>query len=302
MKLSVVIPTYNRKKTLEKCLKALSEQTYSKSEYEVLIVDDSSSDGTEFIIKEFCAAEQFPIRYFRQAHKGPAAARNYGITNAEGEIVLFLGDDIIAEPELLTRHADWHLKNPARNMALLGYVTWDPDLEITPFMRWLENGGPQFNFNELTDGAEADPCKSFYTCNISLKRKFLLENGLFDEDFPSAAFEDLELGGRLKGAGLKLFLDRKAAAWHHHYTSLKDACSRMVRIGELKRIMNRKTGLPEQEPKSPLIRRVFKVVKIGLYYPIAVFFERRKVVGGIYKYVMEYHRARGVENSRDGQK
>lgn len=300
--LTVIIPTYNRVETLEKCLKALAGQTYRNTGFEVIIADDGSTDRTAELVAAVIKRGSVDTKYFRQEKKGPAAARNLGMKNADGEVILFIGDDIIAGPDLLERHAAWHLKNPRENSALLGYVTWDLGLEITPFMHWLENGGPQFNFNELQDGAEADPSRFFYTSNISLKRRFLTENGFFDEEFPYAAFEDVELGCRLKDAALKLFFDRKAVAWHHHYTSLQDACKRMIKVGESKNILNRKTGLSVYEPEIPLIWRLLRVFKIFLYYPLAAFFEKRTVVVGIFNYVMTYYYAMGVESSRGGRR
>lgn len=296
--LTVIIPTYNRAETLGKCLKALAGQTYPAAGFEVLIVDDGSTDRTGEAAASFISEGTVDAKYLRQENKGPAAARNLGIKNAAGEVVLFIGDDIIAGPGLVQRHADWHLKNQAPGAALLGYVTWNPELEITPFMVWLENGGPQFGFNELEDGAEVGSRGFFYTCNISLKRRFLTENGLFDEEFPYAAYEDSELGGRLRTRGLKLFFDRKAAAWHQHYTSLADACKRMVKVGESKKILNLKTGLPAYEPRPRLIRRFLKIFKIAVYYPLAAYFEKRRIAAGIFRYVMEYYYAAGVEKSR----
>lgn len=292
-KITVIIPTYNRAETLRICLEALSAQTFPASGAEILIVDDGSRDNTAGVAASFIKEGAVETRYLRQENKSPAAARNLGVKNAAGELVLFIGDDIIAAPDLLARHVAWHRDNPADGAALLGYVTWDPALEVTPFMYWLENGGPQFGFNQLEDGAEADPRGYFYTCNISLKRRFLNEKGLFDEEFPYAAFEDSELGYRLRGAGLKLFFDRKAYAWHHHYTSLNDACGRMIKVGESRKILNRKIGLPALEPAPALIRLLLKKLKICLYYPLAKYFEKRKVSAGIFRYVMAYYYAKG---------
>ena len=190
LSLTVVIPTYNRKNILKKCLNALFDQTYPQSDYEVIVVDDGSTDGTEEIVKFLINNSPCILRYFKQEHKGPAAARNLGIKNANGKIILFIGDDIIATPNLIVEHMKRHLTNPEVNIAILGYVTWSPELRITPFMRWLENGGPQFSYHELKD-KEALGHGYFYTCNISLKRHFLLTHGLFDERCKYAAYEDL---------------------------------------------------------------------------------------------------------------
>jgi GT2 family glycosyltransferase len=165
-------------------------------------------------------------------------------------------------------------------------------------MRWLENGGPQFGYGDLTDGGEVDPAKYFYTCNISVKNEFLLKNGLFDEDFPAAAFEDAELGYRLKAKGLRLTFDRKALGWHRHYTSLKDACGRMVKVGEARDIFNRKIcSTSEANIFSPL-RKPLRALKLALYYPLALFFEKRKISARIFRYVLSYYYREGLEKAR----
>lgn len=299
--LTVIIPTYNRVETLQKCLNALAAQTCPADGVEVIIADDGSTDETAELVKRFAGAGTLDVKYFWQTNKGPAAARNLGIRNASGEVLLFLGDDIIAGPCLLKRHILWHKKNRTDNTALLGYVTWAENLAVTPFMRWLENGGTQFRFNELEDSKKVDPAEFLYTCNVSLKRVFLTANGLFDEDFPYAALEDVELGRRLKVAGLELYFDRKAIAWHDHYTSLKDACRRMVKVGESKCILDRKTGSPAHIPAS-FIRRALKVFKVYAYYMLASFLEKRMVSDAIFKYVMVSYYIRGIERAGGGGK
>ena len=94
-KISVIIPTYNRKDILIKCLNALNKQTLSHTAYEVIVVDDGSNDGTEDAIKNLQLACKFT--YLRQENKGPGAAKNLGIKHATGELLLFINDDIIAD-------------------------------------------------------------------------------------------------------------------------------------------------------------------------------------------------------------
>lgn len=296
MKLSVIIPTYNRKNVLIKCLNALFEQIYPKSNFEIIVIDDGSTDGTESVVKEIIKKLPVELRYFKQENRGPGAARNVGIKNAKGDIVLFIGDDIIATPTLLEEHMKWHKSNPEDNVAILGFVTWSPEIEITPFMKWLENGGPQFHFWQIQDKTEIDIQKYFYTSNISLKREFLLDNNLlFDEDFPYAAYEDIELGYRLKKVRMILKYNKNAISYHYHCTSVDDACQRMIKVGESAYIFSKKMGHEPKLISKPSVRKLLSKVKFTIFYLIAKFYEKRRVKERIFLYIMDYYRLMGNE-------
>ena len=101
---------------------------------------------------------------------------------------------------------------------MLGYVTWSPEIKVTPFMRWLERGGPQFKYWTINNPQNVS-WRHLYTANISFKRQFLLEDGFFDEDFPNAAYEDTELGYRLHQRGLRIVYNKRAVAYHYHAIS-----------------------------------------------------------------------------------
>ena len=230
MKLSVIVPTYNRKDLLVGCLNALFEQSCSKSDFEILVIDDGSTDGTREIVKEIMEQSAAILKYFGQENRGPAAARNVGIKKANGEILIFIGDDIVAAPSLIDMHLNWHEQYSDENVAILGYVTWSPQIKITPFMRWLENGGPQFAYYRFSHREKIDP-NAFCTANISIKKQFLLSYGLFDEDFRYAAYEDTELGYRLSKQGLKLIFNAQAVAYHYHSMTIASYCHRMEQVG-----------------------------------------------------------------------
>lgn len=101
---SIIIPTFNRKESLLRTLDSLSHQTYPAEHFEVIVVDDGGSDGTE-------AIAQYPypyrLRYVRQANQGAAAARNSGAAKAQGKILIFLDDDITVVPQFISNfHAE----------------------------------------------------------------------------------------------------------------------------------------------------------------------------------------------------
>jgi glycosyltransferase involved in cell wall biosynthesis len=220
--LTVIIPTYNREVVLGKALEGYLVQSNPAEIEELLVVDDGSTDGTENLVAEIGRRSPFPIRYLRQSNKGPAAARNYGIREARSPIILFTDSDIVPTTNFVAQHADWHRANPELNIAILGYVTWPEEPRPTAFMRWYGEEAI-FKYKEFQNEVEISS-DFFYTCNISLKTKFLKNAGLFDEDFRSAAYEDIELGYRLSKANVRLLYNRHAIAYHHQFFLFSDAC------------------------------------------------------------------------------
>jgi GT2 family glycosyltransferase len=247
MLISVVVPTRNRVEILEKALRALNAQDFPAEQFEVVVVDDGSSDGTSARILAQLSEYQMKATLLRQAERGPAAARNLAVRHARGELILFFNDDVIATSGLLEEHFAAHEREQNLSVGVLGRVHWSPEVSVTPFMHWLEHGGPQFKYNEIKPGETS--WRNFWTCNLSLRRRFLFENGMFDEDFPFAAWEDIELGYRLSRRGLKLIYNPAALAYHHHPVTLESSRKKMLVHGWSAAIMDRKVS-PEAKPSS----------------------------------------------------
>ncbi len=204
---SVVIPTYNRKPILEKCLKALEKQHLTDgkvSGYEVVVVDDGSSDGTLDWLSENAA--QFPhVCTFSQLHLGPAAARNLGVNKAKGDFIIFIDSDLVVTEKFLQSHA---------NSLVDGEKELGSDRLFT--YGWVINtcnfDDPTSESFKITDFSAA----YFATGNVAIARKWLDKAGLFDTRFQLYGWEDLELGVRLKQLGLKLIKCPQAVGYHWH--------------------------------------------------------------------------------------
>jgi len=227
MKLSVVIPTHNRAEILKTTLQKILEQ--EGVEFEVIVVDDGSTDDTESVVKNFQS-----VHYLKQPASHQGVARNRGVEVATGNVVVFIGDDIFVEPGFLKAHADRHMEHPDENLVVLGYSTWDPTLPINDYMRFLESSGWQFGYGFLNPGfvQNLEPYKFFYTSNISLKRSFFNKEK-FDEQFKVYGWEDVELGYRLwKNHGMKLFYSPEAKAYHHHLLTETDLPKKMWAVGQ----------------------------------------------------------------------
>ncbi|OGC78727.1 MAG: hypothetical protein A2145_03850 [candidate division Zixibacteria bacterium RBG_16_40_9] len=274
--ISVVLPTHNRIQILEKTLQAYHKQNYPLNKIEIVIVDDGSTDGTEHFIKTFKTNSPIRIHYLRQENKGVTSARNLGIKNSQNQIILLSDDDVLPAANLIEEHMRWHNLHPGENEAVLGYVTWSPEIEIDDFMRWCENGGPLQQFHLIQNQSQAD-CRFFYSGNVSLKSDLLKQN-LFDENF-YFGFDDFELGYRLSQKGLKIFYNKEAIGFHYKKFTYAEMEKRNQMLGPEAWVLHQ---------KWPQTKRIVKVRNIwvlkaaqlatGLFYPIAKLLNWKKIM------------------------
>ena len=197
--ITVIIPTYNRALILKDTLAAYSRQSVRKDVFEVIVVDDGSSDETASIISKKASSLGYHLRFFSQSNKGPGQARNWAISEAAAPLVLITGDDIIPHENMLWEHLLKHHQAPSQFRAVLGKVEWDPRIPISFFMHFItEISNYQFGFHQITN-PESTSFRFFYTSNISLKTEFLRSQAGFHPDFLHAAYEDIELGREMVG-------------------------------------------------------------------------------------------------------
>ena len=205
MNISVVIPTYNRKLILKKCLFALENQRLNKkiSSYEVIVIDDGSTDGTkDWLIQN---KEKLPhVVFYEQNHGGPALGRNLGVIKSKNEVIIFIDSDLIVVNDFLINHVNglynyWQKNN--KNCFTYGSVINTSNFD-----------NPENENYKITDMSFA----YFATGNVAISRDLLLKVGLFDGSFSLYGWEDLELGERLKQLGTKLIKCPNARGFHWH--------------------------------------------------------------------------------------
>lgn len=264
MRASVVIPTFNRLDQLRAVVAAAQRQMRPlESETEMVVVDDGSTDGTWDWLAQRADGPGF--KAIQQRNAGPAIARNRGVEEASGEIILFLGDDTQPEPGWLDHHLEEHrLFGGSTPLAVLGYTSFSPDVE-SPFLRFINEYGAQFGYLLIEDPCEV-PFNFFYTSNISLPRKELEKQGGFREDFPAAAWEDIEFAYRAVGGGLKIRYQPRARTVHHHCIRPRTFCSRQRTSGRSAAIfatihpeLERFLGSPSSA-RSTVVRRSLRAV------------------------------------------
>jgi glycosyltransferase involved in cell wall biosynthesis len=216
---SIVIPTYNRLPILQQCLKALEIQTLDDrivTDYEIIVVDDGSTDGTIEWLNSH--PRELPhLKIYEQAHKGASAARNLGVERAQGDIIVFIDSDIVVTPTFLQCHAD----------ALMREQSAQGDDRVFTYGAVINTA----NFENPT----SEPYKIidfsnayFATTNVAISRHWLMEVGLFDLGFDLYGWEDLELGVRLKDRGIKMVKCPEAVGYHWHPAFSLDRIPRLI--------------------------------------------------------------------------
>jgi len=210
-RLSIVIPTYNRERTLGECLRALGHQTLPHKDFEVIVVDDGSSDGTEAFCRGFKAGYQ--LTYLRQSNAGAGAARRHGVEHARGEYLLMFNDDTIASPNLLAKHLQAQKAHLGKKLAVLGDFRYPPAASARALSYFLTRNPFLFPQVTLNPGVHSHSAL-FVTCNLSVPREAVLSVGSFDARFRVA--EDTDLGIRLMKMGYRVLYVPEAMATHEH--------------------------------------------------------------------------------------
>lgn len=234
MKISIVMTVFNNCECIVEAVESFLDQTISQNMYELIVIDDGSSDDTYKILSDLVVKYNFKL--VTQKNSGVSRARNNGVSYTNYPIIFFTQGDIIAAENVIEIHTEFHDQNSLDVDALVGNITWYPKLEVTPFMRWLEHGGPQFAFDRLVSGEIADHL-SFYTPHVSMKKSFFERAGGFDETFAVSegitAYEDTEFAWRLTKMGMRLFYDARAQVFHFHRKSLQSVLRRRYYEGAI---------------------------------------------------------------------
>ncbi|MGH2760584.1 MAG: glycosyltransferase [Actinomycetota bacterium] len=221
--LAVIIPTRDRWPIVRRTLDALKGQ--SAGGFEVIVV----VDGLDQQVPDLGDA-----RVIETEHGGPGGARNLGARSTNRPLVLFLGDDMIPDPDLVALHLDAHKRNLEPEVAVLGHVALHGETKRNRLNRWMDWSGSQFDYRGIT-GSEAGFGR-FYSCNVSVKREFFLEAEGFDPDFVYY-YEDLDCGWRLGQRGMRLIYEPRAVARHLHPLRWKDVVGRFRGVARGERAM-----------------------------------------------------------------
>lgn len=167
--LSVIITAYNYEKYIERCLRSVMDQSLPKSEYEIIVVNDASSDNTEKILDNYKdVARIFNLK----KNVGLSAARNFGVKKARGQFVVFLDADDYIQRDMLLIQKTFLQENNTLDAVSVDYYLVD------------ERGNHLKYVN-----AEMNPI----ACGIMFRKDHLIDIGLYDETFKACEDEDLRI-------------------------------------------------------------------------------------------------------------
>ncbi|MGD0967918.1 MAG: glycosyltransferase family A protein [Candidatus Aquilonibacter sp.] len=198
MRATIQLCTYNRAALLERVLDACFEQTVDPSEYEVVLVNDGSTDTTPEVIAR--AARRASCRFvvINQANSGLAKGRNAGIASSTGERIIFIDDDVLPLPNFVEEHLRSHARTP--RAIVRGAAINVENFDDLPMAIWgLKDYSGNF----------------FWTTNVSVPLATIRAIGGFNDSFSEYGWEDIDVGLRLRFGGVRAVFNRKALVFHY---------------------------------------------------------------------------------------
>jgi GT2 family glycosyltransferase len=198
LRATIQLCTYNRSALLERVLDACFEQTVDPGTYEVVLVNDGSTDDTPAVIARAQGRATCPFTVIDQANGGLAKGRNAGIARASGERIIFIDDDVLPLPDFVAQHLRSHDTRP---LAVVrgGAINVESFDELPPPVWTIKNYSGNF----------------FWTTNVSVTLATIRAIGGFNEDFAEYGWEDIDVGLRLRFGGVKAVFNPRALAYHY---------------------------------------------------------------------------------------
>lgn len=221
MRVTVVVPTYNRATKLGDTLdRLLRSDTTGIDGIEILVVDDGSATPASAVVETKRATTPFRLACIRQDNAGPAAARNRGFRASRGEVVLFVDDDILVPPDLIRLHVDAHRRYPGA--VVCGRCPLLKPTHPTALLRFLEGLGGDPGEDAPEEFLEI---KVVASGQISMERSlFDTDEGVYREDLATPAAEEFELSHRLLRRGIPTLLATRIVALHDQSLAIASVC------------------------------------------------------------------------------
>lgn len=220
--LSVVLISWNQLPQLKVLLNQLLHQDFPRDRYEIIVVDDGSTDGTQ---EWLSAVDSAGLRkVLLSVNIGRSRARNRGLSICQNDIIVMIDGDHSVQRTFLAIHAARHANS---RCVIAGTSKFVDHKDYRALHHYLNNGGGE----KLPVGTKL-PGRYFRSGNCSLPRFLLNEIGLFDERISAWGGEDLELGKRIEKSGVPIYSEPRALAIHHHLRPLPDLLQQLYAYGK----------------------------------------------------------------------
>lgn len=244
-KISVLTAVDDHPPPGELTFEAMFGQTLPPGDYEWIIV---GHEPPQYYLSSLAKIMQrkppeLRLHFETDTKPGRASAYNRGLALCWAPLILFFGDDFIANPKTVEAHLDFHRQASGRKQVGIGAALLGAE-HRTHFTEWLERSGALYGVPFHAD-MTAVPTDFFYGGNTSIRRDFLDETGPFDEDYRYHAGDDYELGLRLTKLGMTAAYVPGAKAEHFHSITLRDRCEVMHRAGQSAALLARKSDQPQ---------------------------------------------------------
>ncbi len=270
LRVTVVIPVYNRSEVVARTLSALSAQTYPHELLTVVVADDGSTEDIQSVVDEW--HPPFEKRYVHQEHNGFGAgrARNLGARSTESDVIIFLDSDAIVGPDFVGGHGKWHAANPKAvvigGRLHLGATGLDPDQLATAAVdldsqSFEDRSDFRSVLSRRTSNLQAtdEAYRAFVSANVSVPSTLFAATGGFDERFRWWGSEDSELGWRLWQSGAAFIDDETTRIYHQTDADTAGGSEGRQKARELNRgllaslVPQRfyRKGVPEPWPEVP---------------------------------------------------
>jgi glycosyltransferase involved in cell wall biosynthesis len=246
---SIIIPTHNRCDVLLQTLEALAATDYRDGQWEVVVVDDGSTDGTSDRVGVWARTTTLPLRLLSQTARGAAAARNAGARAARADALIFIDNDMLVQPDFVRRHVASLRSNPGT--WTVGRVVHPQELRQTPFGRYRDNLHEAFYRAHPPD--RPSETQGITTQNLSLPVSDFHRLGGFDETIIIASCEDMLLGIAARASGIRTLYHPAIVGVHNDWAvDLASFCRRqqLYSVSDVL-LWNR---LLDQSPRAQLVR------------------------------------------------
>ncbi len=227
IKVSIIIPTYQRCSSLKRALNALNSQSFPFDEFEVIVSIDGSQDGSKEFVKQF--KSKYNLQYIWEPNEGRAFACNRGIRKAKGEVLIIIDDDMEPGFEFVSAHFKAHQSNAMLGIMGAAPIPLDNNSSIAAHYIASEFNSRQ---NKISSPDYKFQIRDFYGGNLSIRLENILNIGGFDESFKGYAHEDIELAYRLIKSGVTIIYDKDAYCTQHYEDNFRNLLKKTISAGK----------------------------------------------------------------------